>query len=812
MAQQRVYLIIHGHYYQPPRENPWTGFIGKEFGADPYRNWNEKIARESYTPNAFSRVLEPDGYVVDIVNNYQYLNYNFGPTLIRWVEQYLPQTYRRILEGDAAGQGNAIAQVYNHMIMPLANERDRRTQIEWGLYDFQFRFGRRPEAMWMAETAVNMDVVELLIEYRMRYIVLSPWQAHAFRRIGDGETVGCANGEIDTTRTYRIYSKKFPGLWLDVFFYDGTLSSAVSFEHLARDAGALAGRIREAAAGRGGGDVLVNISTDGELYGHHEPFADMCLAYLFRQEAEKHGITVTHYSAYLKDHPPEHEVFLKDGENGKGTSWSCAHGVARWERDCGCTVGGPGHWNQQWRAPLRQALDALRDRLAEVFEREGGKYLKDVWAARNDYIRVIEDRSESVKDAFLKAHLIREGVAPADRTKIFSLLESQHCAQLMFTSCGWFFADISGIESVQLLKYASMAMQYVRNAFGEDFEPQFLDILGRARSNIRAFGTGADLYRKKALSSRVSPQQVLANYVMESYIVKDARDRACLGWDVVQSDYFRADLEAEHVSVVRGRARIRDQRSETVETFEYALAVHSYSDFRCYVFAFDPATPFAAEPRVPETKLRKLSTAGVFGLKDLLLEDEEAIINRALERRLRGLEESIRKIYSRNLEFLEGFFEIGIEVPEIVKSVASYVVTEDVQKAVARIEDPYNLDAYKDLRELFTFATKYSLKVNSAPVTAFLDRILADGVRRALDAQDTVMLSTLSYVLDIADEMGVKIRLDILQNMMFARLLQCQDQYQGHPARYGVDKKFKHFVQGLVKLAERLNVRFRFPF
>lgn len=816
-SNKRVYLIIHGHFYQPPRENPWTGKIGKEYGADPYRNWNEKIAREAYSPNAYSRILAPDGYVEDIVNNFSYLSYNFGPTLINWLAEYLPETYEKIVEADKVSQlqnhgcGNAIAQVYNHIIMPLANERDRRTQIEWGLFDFKRHFSRKAESIWLAETAINMDVVELLIEYGMKFVILSPYQAHSFRKLGEKDLVQCPNGDIDPSRPYRLFSKKQPKKYIDVFFYDGNISSAVSFEHLSRDSGTFVNRILDAASYKDSGDVLVNISTDGELYGHHEPFADMCLAYMFKEEAEKHGITVTNYSAYLKDHPPEYEAFLKEGEAGKGTSWSCCHGVARWERDCGCTTGGAGHWNQQWRTPLRQALNYLRDELAAVFEKEGSKYFKDVWAVRNDYINVIANRSKKSRDAFLKKHLGSGKITDKDRFKIWSLLESQHCALLMFTSCGWFFAEISGIESVQLMKYASMANEYVKRAFGVDFEAGFLSILQEAKSNIRNFGTGADVYRRKVLPFAIDAKQLLANYVMESYIIKDTSERRVFNCDFTSLEYSRKDLESG-VCLVKGRLKSSDVCTEEQQFFEYVLAVHSYNDFRLYVYEFDPAEDFVGADTLDEELWSKLAGGRYYGLRDLIIEDRERVINMAIERRLEGLDESIQEIYEKNLEFLEGFQGIGLEVPEIVKTVASYVITKDINAEVEALKDAYNLDAYRELRRLYSYAGKFDLNVDKEKTQDMLNATLESGIEKAFAEKDTMLTGTLAYILDIADELGVKIRLDLFQNMIFALIRQEVAAFDSDPEKYGLDKKFQFFVKSLAKLAERLNIHSHLPF
>ncbi|MBD3162208.1 MAG: DUF3536 domain-containing protein, partial [Candidatus Latescibacteria bacterium] len=475
-----MHWIIHGHFYQPPRENPWSGRIPRQPSAAPFHDWNERIHRECYRANAHSRILDARGRIESIVNNYEEIHFDFGPTLLRWIAREDPELHARILDADAAsvlargGHGNAIAQAYNHMILPLATDRDRRTQILWGLRDFAHRFGRRSESVWLPETACDEATLRLLVELEVRYVILAPAQAKRVRPLAGGAWTDVSGERIDSSRAYRATVRDRDGTergGITVFFYDGPLSAGISFGHFLRSAPALADRL----AARGTGDAdLVQVATDGEVYGHHEPFGDMCLAYLTRREAPRRGVRVTNYGEHLDHHPPHDEVELDFGPHGAGSSWSCAHGIERWRSDCGCRTGGRSDWNQRWRGPLREALDALRDRLAGIYEEAAGALLRDPWHARDEAIDLLLDPAG--RDRFLDRHA-RRPLDEAERAAVLDLLDSQHHAMLMFTSCAWFFADLAGLEVQQNLAYAARAIEVVQAYGGERIEREFVDRL-----------------------------------------------------------------------------------------------------------------------------------------------------------------------------------------------------------------------------------------------------------------------------------------------------------------------------------------------
>ena len=440
--QKKRHLIIHGHFYQPPRENPWTERIERQRSATPYHDWNERITSECYLPNTRSRRLDGYGRITRLVNNYEWISFNFGPTLLSWLEENHGEVFEKILEADRAsasrlgGHGNAIAQAYNHIIMPLANRRDQETQIVWGRRDFERRFGREPEGIWLPETAINDETISMVIDAGFSFLVLAPSQAESVKPLGKRSAwTDISDGSIPTGSPYRCFkprdrSKK---AYIDIFFYDSPLSHDVSFNHLLRSGESLSEAI-SLAYPRVRGDLVV-IATDGENYGHHEPFADMALAYLIDEGAQMKGFEFTNFGAYLESASPAYEVKLKQGPSGEGTSWSCVHGVGRWKENCGCNTGAPPGWDQAWRDPLREGLDMLRDALAGLFEKESYQLLEDPWKSRNDYIDVIENRTPEASEAFVRAHAARP-LDQKERAHALTLLESQRNALLMFTSGG----------------------------------------------------------------------------------------------------------------------------------------------------------------------------------------------------------------------------------------------------------------------------------------------------------------------------------------------------------------------------------------
>ncbi|MBI4199342.1 MAG: DUF3536 domain-containing protein [Chloroflexi bacterium] len=488
------FICIHGHFYQPPRENPWLEAVERQESARPFHDWNERVTAECYAPNSAARILDGAGRTVRIVNNYAGMSFNFGPTLLAWMERRAPETYQSILEADRdsqkafSGHGSALAQAYNHMILPLANRRDKYTQVLWGIRDFERRFGRWPEGMWLPETAVDLETLEILAQVGIRFTILAQHQARRVRPMGRTPWRDVSGGRADPTMPYQL---RLPsGRSIQLFFRDGAISRAVAFEGLLSQGEDLVNRLLSAFSEERPWPQLVHIATDGETYGHHHKYGEMALAYALHHISSTNLARLTNYGEYLEGHPPTHEV-----EVWENTSWSCPHGVERWRSDCGCKVGNRPGWTQAWRAPLRAALDWLRDTLAPRYEQMAASLLKDPWAARDDYVSVVLDRSTDAVQRLLHKHALRP-LAEEERVTVLKLLELQRQAMLMYTSCGWFFDDLAGIEAVQVLLYAGRAIQLAEDLFGEAVEPMFLSLLEQARSNDPEHGDGRRIYAR----------------------------------------------------------------------------------------------------------------------------------------------------------------------------------------------------------------------------------------------------------------------------------------------------------------------------
>lgn len=503
-------LIIHGHFYQPPRENPWTGVVDPEPSALPFNDWNERVTAECYQPNSAVEVLTDD-LGKRIVNNYTRISFDFGPTLLSWMGREAPQTYAKILDADVQsvarnhGHGNAFAQAYSHAILPLCNRRDLITQVRWGLADFQHRFKRSSESLWLPETACNDDVLGVLIDEGLRFVVLAPHQADRIRDLGNSDEWQNVEA-VDVSVPYRYFHRDGSGRSLDVFFYDQGLAGAIAFENALTSSSSLLDRIEQSRVGAAG---LVNVATDGESYGHHHKFGDLCLAYAVEVDAPRRDWAVTNYGAYLDEHPPALEVEINNGPTGKGTSWSCVHGVGRWQSNCGCSTGGEAGWHQEWRGPLRAALDFLRDDVAAHFEATRGKLFTDPWNARNHSIELVLNPAKP-RGLFLLEHAPRQ-LTLDEQVSAFAFLEMQRHTILMYASCGWFFNDISGIEPVQILKYACCVIELIEQLRLESPREQFLKLLAEAKSNLPGEGSGADIFRRRVEPLRTEASRMLVN-------------------------------------------------------------------------------------------------------------------------------------------------------------------------------------------------------------------------------------------------------------------------------------------------------------
>ncbi|MBI3251829.1 MAG: DUF3536 domain-containing protein [Candidatus Omnitrophica bacterium] len=490
----KKHITIHGHFYQPPRENPWTGEVEREDSAAPDHDWNERITKECYAPNTRAPVLDPKGQTKERVNNFSYLSFDIGPTLLSWLRKKNPAVYEAILDADRrsiserGGHGNAMAQVYNHVIMPLASRRDKITQVIWGIRDFEFHYKRKPEGMWLSETAADKETLNVMAEHGILFTVLAPHQAKRVRRLGFGsEWQNRRHETVDTRQAYRMVLDH--GRQFHVFFYDAPLSRAIAFQGLLHNGDELVYKLLTSFSHRQA-EQLVSTATDGESFGHHHRFGEMAIAYGFKKIRDYHLAHLVNFAEFLAKAGSQSEADIHEN-----SSWSCAHGVERWRSDCGCHVASHEGWNQKWRAPLRDAFDFLKKIVDDVYETQAGGLLKDPWGARNDYIEVMLDGSEEGREKFL-ARQAGKNLNPGEETKLWNLLEAEKFALFMFTSCGWFFDELSGIEPVQNMKFAARAAELVQPYVPDEIEPPFLKILADAKSNLPEMGTGADIYKK----------------------------------------------------------------------------------------------------------------------------------------------------------------------------------------------------------------------------------------------------------------------------------------------------------------------------
>jgi hypothetical protein len=516
-----IALVVHGHFYQPPRENPWSDEISDEPSAAPYPNWNARIHAECYRPNAFARIHGRGDRIRAVVNNYARISFNVGPTLARWIERHDPWTHRRMRDGDEdqrrrLGRGGALAQVWGHPIAPLLSPADRRTQILWGLADFARRFGRPAAGLWLPETAVDPATLESLIEADVAFTILAPEQIAAVRPEGKAAFSAVTRDTLDTGRAYKWFHRDGSGRSIALGVFDGPLSRDLAFGGAARDADAFLSAVEDAAArSTETGPRLVMVASDGELYGHHKKFADLTLAYATAVEAEARDIDVTNLAAFLAASPPTWEARLAEGPSGEGTAWSCAHGLGRWQRHCGCAMRPPAEsgWSQAWRAPLRSALDLLRDRTAELFEDAGGDLFLDPWGARDAYGSVLDDppsaRLVALRD------LARAPLQGSTGDRALGLLETMRAALAMYASCGWFFDDIGGLESALVLRQAAYVLDGWRALGARPPTEDVLDVLAVAESNLPPHETGADVLRRVS-RDRLTPVQVAAAAALSS--------------------------------------------------------------------------------------------------------------------------------------------------------------------------------------------------------------------------------------------------------------------------------------------------------
>jgi len=685
------YICIHGHFYQPPRENAWLEVVELQDAAYPFHDWNERITAECYATNAASRILDGEGYITKIVNNYAKISFNFGPTLLAWMKDNAPDVYEAILEADResqqsfSGHGSAMAQAYNHIIMPLANRRDKYSQVLWGIRDFEHHFGRQPEGMWLPETAVDTETLDILAELGIKFTILAPHQAHRVRQIGSGSWNDVSGGKIDPTMAYELHLPS--GRKLAIFFYDGPIANAVAFEGLLDSGQNFAQRLTGAFSDKRSWPQLVHIATDGETYGHHHRFGDMALAYALDDIETKKTAQIINYGAFLEKHPPIQEVEIFDN-----TSWSCSHGVERWRSDCGCNTGQHPGWNQAWRAPLRQAMDWLRDSVAPKYEERAGQLLKDPWAARNDYIGVILDRSPENIERFLKNNASRQ-LNEAEKIAALKLLELQRHALLMYTSCAWFFDDLSEIETVQVMQYAGRVVQLAEESFGESLEPRFLELLEQARSNLPKQGDGRRIYEKIIKPAMVDLTRVATHYAVSSLFEKYEKQTRIYCYSVDVEDY--RSFVAGKQKLVVGWAKVSSEITRESALLSFGVlhfgdhnlnaGVRDYQGEEAYQAMVQEVTKTFQVADFPEVirLLDKHFGTSTYSLKSLFRDEQRKVLGYVLESVLSGAEAAYRELYERHYPLMCFLNEIGNPLPRALLSAAEFILNTGLQRELS---------------------------------------------------------------------------------------------------------------------------------
>src|SRR5882724_4744818 len=688
------YICIHGHFYQPPRENPWLEAIELQDSAAPYHDWNERITAECYAPNSVSRIVDAENCIVKLVNNYAKISFNFGPTLLSWLEAKSRDVYAAILQADKesqkrfSGHGSAMAQIYNHVIMPLANSRDRATQVVWGIRDFEKRFKRAPEGMWLPETAVDLETLELLANHGIRFTVLAPHQAARVRPIGDPVWHDLNGTSIDTTRAYL---QRLPsGRSIALFFYHGPIARAVAFEGLLSHGDRFIERLTAAFSPERQAPQLVHIATDGESYGHHHRFGDMALAYALEQIDSGQLGRLTNYGEFLEQHPPTDEVDIIEK-----SSWSCAHGIDRWWSDCGCNTGAHAGWNQAWRTPLRNALDWLRDTVAPQWESKTGEFLKDPWAARNAYIDVLYRRSAENIESFFSRHGVRS-LTPPEKSIALQLLELQRHALLMYTSCGWFFDDLAGIETVQNLQFAGRAVQLAEKFFGASFEAQFTNWLALGKSNLPEEGDGSQIYDRKVRPAKVDWEKVAAHYGVCTLFEDFPKETTIYCYDTTLEDH--QIFTAGRAKLGIGRVQLKSK--VTLESQKLNFGVLHLGDHNVAggVAEFVDDDSYQSIVRGAVEPFRRADFTGVmrlmerrfgesnYSVRSLFRDEQRKVLQTILAANLQEAESLYRQIYEPRAPLMRFLTDLGIPLPKGFAAAAEFVLNQDLRAALEQTQ------------------------------------------------------------------------------------------------------------------------------
>lgn len=825
------YICIHGHFYQPPRENPWLEEIETEDSAYPYHDWNERITAECYAPNASSRILDSKREILDIVNNYSRISFNFGPTLLSWMETHEPEVYNLILQADReskkrfSGHGSAIAQIYNHIIMPLASSRDKQTEVIWGIRDFVSRFGRQPEGMWLSETAVDYETLDLLAQNGITFTILDPHQAKRVRIIGDVAGREVNEGDIDIGMPYLC---RLPtGRTIAIFFYDHRITNEIAFGKLLDNGEVFANRMISTFPQGETNPRLLCIASDGETYGHHHRFADMALAYALHTIESKDLARITIPGEYLELHPPTHEVEIREN-----TSWSCEHGVERWRSDCGCRtyhaclisdpsscvlptpdtkpVYNPQNWNQKWRSPLRDAMNLLGTNLSDLYLRESTGFFSDPWQARDEYIDVILDRSGDNIAWFFSKNLSREG-SPEEISKALKLLEMERNALLMFTSCGWFFDELSGIETVQVMMYACRAIQLAKEVSGTDYEQAFIMVLRHAVSNVPKLGTGADIYDTYVRTVIVDVSRVAFHYAITS-LIEQYPEEVRLYTYTVSCDAYRQG-EAGILKLVTGHASFRSELTydETILTF---AAIHiGEHNFMGGVRKYVSEEAFEVMEKDIWNAFTRSDVPGMvlslnqqfekhsFSLWDLFKDGRKKVLYSILTATLVDVESEYRQIYRRYFSLIRAMKEMQIKSPDALEYPVQYILNHDIIESLDADEP--------DLRHLKIAVEELihgKYVADLIPISHIAGRCITGQIELiALDPEDIIRIEKVNTLFSFIKPLKLSLDLWDSQNQYFRISTALSDEMQQRAGRG--DEEASEWIRSFTRLGANMGVR-----
>jgi len=821
-----AYIAIHGHFYQPPRENPWLEIIETEESAHPFHDWNERIALECYRPNAYARTLDGKGKILDIVNNYSSMSFNFGPSLLRWLETKFPSVYQKILEADQRslrrfGHGNAIGQTYDHIILPLANDRDKETEVLWGMADFEKRFHRKPDALWLPETAVNYATLQVLVKHGIGYLILSPFQASRVRPFGGRRWTEVSQGRIDTTQPYRSFvrdasGKKVPEQFIDIFFYNGIISKEIAFGDLLNDGNIFCNRFLQFYQESTERPQLIHIATDGETYGHHKKFGDMALAYALHQGFPSRGVEIVNYGAFLKRFPPVYEVEIDEGSKGEGTSWSCSHGVDRWKEDCGDSTGGRPGWNQKWRRPLREALNLLRDELGAIFEKEGERIFHNVWEARNGYIDLILNRSPDGIKSFFERYGARD-LDERGRIKGLKLLEMQKHALQMFASCGWFFADLAGIETIYILQHAGRAIQLAEGLAGQGIEEKFLGHLSEAESNLPEMGKGDQIYKRLVKPRWVTADGVVNHYAVTSLFSGGERERSIFSYRVEKIQYERTEKEENVLAI--GQVKVTSGIIPEPKEFFFGLISSKKDIFRTWIAEKKEGLDFnTLKERAQEAfgkgeeemakVLSSLLGNLIFTMRDTFKEERQAIFQRLIQEEFDEHCQIYANLFDRTRQAVEALSREGLEIPYEIRVAAEVTLSGRLFREIKELKRDFKGTVERrKMDEIVEDAREHGYQLRKEKSLLALNEILIERMNSLQKSKGSDLsrqsewIEEIMTLLDLTKKWGLEISLDEAQNSMGEILEGCVEDLEKCWWENGTPKLFS---PSLITLAEKL--------